>query len=202
MSEHWLRRSGLPERHLTALRYRHGEPWRHYHVWAHVEALFAELGEVEDRLSGKRAVAVAVLYHDAVYDPRSARNERYSAELMTAECAGLVEPEDLAAADIMIRATEGHALPEGSSGGRAQDMRFFLDADLAILGAGRAVFDAYEDAVRREYAHVPEAEFRRGRSSVLRGFLDRPALYFSTHFRAKYEERARNNLRRSLQRLG
>jgi len=145
---------------------------------------------------------VAVLYHDAVYDPRSGMNERYSADLMAAECAGLLGPECLSAADAMIRATEGHAMPEGASGPHAEDMALFLDADLSILGAAPDAFNAYEAAIRREYAHVPEADFRTGRAAVLQGFLDRPALYFSAPFRAAYEDRARDNLRRSLQRAG
>lgn len=201
MSERWLAVSGLPETYLTALRHRYAEPWRHYHVWAHVDAMFGELSAVEDRLSDPSAVAVAVLYHDAVYDPRSARNERYSAELMAAECAGLLDPDKLAAADAMIRATEGHAMPDGLTGGRAEDTALFLDADLAILGAPRKAFDAYEVAIAKEYAHVPQADFRRGRAAVLRGFLGRPALFFSAPFGSKYEVRARDNLRRSLQRL-
>ncbi|MFP3944313.1 MAG: hypothetical protein ACLFWF_10490 [Alphaproteobacteria bacterium] len=194
----WLRISGLPEAHLTALRFRYAEPWRHYHVWAHVEAMFAELARVEARMADPRAVAAAVLYHDAIYDPRSPRNERRSAELLAAECENILPPESLAAAVDMVLATETHAMPEGPAGPRAADMACLLDADLAILGAAPDAFDAYDAAIGREYAHVPQADFRRGRAAVLQGFLDRPAIYLSAEFREIFEDRARDNLRRAL----
>lgn len=194
--------SGLPDAHLTALRFRYGEPWRHYHVWAHVEALFEDLSRVEEHLHDRQSVAVAVLYHDAIYDPRSSRNERYSAELLAAECRDILPAERLAAAVAMVLATESHAVPDGLAAPQAEDTAFFLDADLAILGAAPEAFDAYEAAIRREYAHIPEADFRRGRAAVLQRFLSRPAIYFSAAFRDACEIRARDNLQRSLRKLG
>ena len=52
-----------------------------------------------------------------------------------------------------------------------------MDIDLAILGQPQAVFDAYEKAVRAEYAFVSDEQFRVGRAAVLRSFLERPAIF-------------------------
>lgn len=76
-----------------------------------------------------------------------------------------------------------------------------MDADLAILGKSEREFDAYETGIRAEYGWVSPADFRSGRSRVLREFLDRPSIYATKAFRDKYEDTARKNLERSIERL-
>ena len=80
-------------------------------------------------------------------------------------------------------------------------MSIFLDMDLSILGASAEAFDAYEAGVRHEYRDVPEAAFRSGRAAILEGFLARDRLYLSDWGWARFEARARENLRRSIQNL-
>ncbi len=70
--------------------------------------------------------------------------------------------------------------------------------DLAILGSPQAAFAAYEEAVRREYAWVPEPLWISGRRQVLERFLARPAIYASPQFRASHEASARKNLAQAL----
>lgn len=76
-----------------------------------------------------------------------------------------------------------------------------LGPNLAILGKSEYEFDTYEAEVRREYAFVPEADFRLGREKVLKFFLERPSIYLTEFFRAKYEVRAKKNLERSIKNL-
>ena len=80
-----------------------------------------------------------------------------------------------------------------------------IDIDLSILGQPPDRFDAYETEIRTEYAPVIEergtAAFNSGRAGILRRFLDRPAIYSTEHFRARYERAARANLQRSIERL-
>jgi len=90
------------------------------------------------------------------------------------------------------------ALPDDLSPDDAHDTAIFLDLDLSILGASEDVFDAYERGVRHEYRHVPEAAFRAGRAAILENFLSRDRLYLSDWRYARFEERARLNLRRSI----
>ena len=77
-----------------------------------------------------------------------------------------------------------------------------VDVDLSILGAPDARFAEYERQIRQEYAWVPPDAFRERRARVLGSFLGRPALYGTAHFATRLEARARENLRRSLARLG
>jgi predicted metal-dependent HD superfamily phosphohydrolase len=74
-----------------------------------------------------------------------------------------------------------------------------LDADLAILGASEIDYQAYAVSIRREYAWVPEPEYRKGRRQVLERFLTRPRIF---HFLSHLEEPARRNLVAEIARLG
>jgi predicted metal-dependent HD superfamily phosphohydrolase len=80
----------------------------------------------------------------------------------------------------------------------SNDGRYVVDIDLSILGEAAERFDAYERAIRLEYAHVPDDAFRPGRATILRQFLDRPRIYGTDFFRDRYEATARANLARSL----
>jgi len=80
------------------------------------------------------------------------------------------------------------------------DAAVVRDADLSILAADEPTFDAYERAVRAEYAMLPAAQFNAGRTRILADFAGRKPLYFTATGRS-WEPRARANLARSLARL-
>lgn len=184
---------------LASLQSRYAEPQRHYHDWSHVEALLAHARSIEGRLADPVAVTYAILFHDAVYDPRAKDNERQSAALLLREAPSL-GASSLELAHAMILATEGHQL-SGLPSEQRSDAAHFLDMDLAILGAEEDRFDIYEDQIRLEYAHVPDEAFRAGRRAVLESFAGRESLYFSDWGRERFEGRARANLARSLAKL-
>lgn len=189
--------SAVPAALVDELRKRHAEPQRHYHDWTHVEALLRHFESVKERIADREAVLYAILFHDSVYDPRAKDNERRSAALLL-ESDPPIGATSLALAHRMIVATEGHVMPDELDPRALEDCAHFLDMDLAILGADAERFDIYEDQVRREYAHVPEDAFRKGRAQVLRTFLARERLYFSEWGQQRFERRARENCRRSI----
>lgn len=171
-----------------------GEPHRHYHTLQHLRECLAHF-EAASMLARRPAeVELAIWFHDAVYDPRRDDNEQRSADW--ARDSVLAAGGDAQVAErvhALVRATRGH-VAEGDD----PDTRLLLDIDLAILGAAPARFDDYERQVRREYAHVGDAEWRAGRARVLRGFLGRPRIFATDAFRDALEGRARENLGRSL----
>lgn len=191
----------MPSHLIDGLKRRHAEPWRHYHTWTHVEALLADCDEVQQLLHDPAAVRAAIYYHDAIYDPHTEDNEIRSAGLLLAECESVLTLNSLSHAHAMILATIAHELPPAEDRMLEEDAAYFLDMDLAILGADAAAFDRYEAQIRAEYAHVPGEAFRAGRAAILKRFRARKALFFTPHFAAKYETRARANLARSLERL-
>ncbi len=186
----------LPTAILVRLQARYAEPHRRYHTWAHVEACLAARKLIAPDAAPE--IDVALLFHDAIYDPRAHDNEERSAALMLEEgrAAGLDEAM-LSRAVPLVLATK-HAAGTDAT----EDARVVVDADLSILGADAATFDAYERAVREEYAFVDDAAFAAGRARVLRSFIERGAIYGTAAARSLWEGRARANLERSLRSLG
>ena len=154
-----------------------------------VEVLSVENRYLHDLARDPEAVELAIWFHDAVHDPMARDNEEQSAAL--ARRAGMGKHvEDL------ILATRHDRVPVG------RDERILVDVDLSILGQPESRYDEYEERIRIEYRAVPEARFNAGRAAILRSFLERSWIYATDSFRERYEERARRNLGRSLQRLG
>src|SRR5215813_4559529 len=173
-------------------------PDRHYHNLAHIEAMLGLARSHSGALSDSEAVEAAIWFHDAIYDTRRHDSEAKSAELATARLAAVTSPERIARIATMIRATAGHRLPDFSDEDARRDCALFLDLDLTILGSPPDEFAAYEAAVRREYAWVPEPLWIEGRRKVVESFLRRPAIYASPQFQASHEAAARRNLAQSL----
>jgi predicted metal-dependent HD superfamily phosphohydrolase len=174
---------------------------RHYHGMAHIEALLALAAEYRPVLTDPEAVEAAVWFHDAIYDSRAKDNETRSAALARESLADRTDADRIERIAAMIEATATHQAPDLGGPGTNRDAALFLDMDLSILGATPPTFDAYERAVRREYAWVDETAWRSGRAAVLKGFLERPHIFHTRQFRERFEDRARENMARSLGRL-
>lgn len=187
----------LPSPVLHDLRARYAEPQRHYHTLAHIEHLLALLDEYRAQVRDRRLVALAIWFHDAIYEPKRTNNEARSAELARGVLRSLHEPAaTIESVERMVLATAGHRWTDGQA-----DTALFLDLDLSILGAEPATYDRYTEQVRAEYAFVPGWLFRFKRGHLLRQWLARPALYFTEALRARFESAARANLARELQAL-
>jgi predicted metal-dependent HD superfamily phosphohydrolase len=179
----------------------YGAPDRHYHGLRHIEALLGLAAQHAGAIADRGAVEAAIWFHDAIYDTRRGDNEERSAALAAARLAGTTADDRIARIAAMIRATAGHIVPEFADARAARDCALFLDMDLAVLGSEATEFDAYEQAVRREYDWVPEPQWIAGRRAVLTGFLERPAIYATAPFRLSHEAAARRNLAHALARL-
>lgn len=186
----------IPGGVLPALLARWAEPHRRYHTPQHLReclALFAAHRALAERPG---EVAVALWFHDAIYDTARHDNEAASAAwarrvLRDAGAAG----EVLERVDALILATRHSRVPA------TPDERLLVDIDLAILGAEPARFDEYERQIRDEYGFVPEDVFRDKRAEILRGFLARPALFTTAAMRERFEAPARANLAGAIARL-
>lgn len=196
-----LARLGEPEgaaATAATLAARYEEPHRHYHTLAHIENCLLELDRARHLLDDEEADAVelALAWHDAVYDPRAPDNEEKSAALFReAATRHRLEPRLAAAVERLILRTKAHLARS------RPDEQVMVDIDIAILGATPEVFDAYDRSIRREYAHVPEPEWRQRRTAVLQRFLVRDRLFATRFFRARYEAQARRNLARAISML-
>jgi predicted metal-dependent HD superfamily phosphohydrolase len=172
---------------------RYAEPHRFYHTGQHLAECFERWSELRERARHPAEVEVALWFHDAVYDTHSDSNESRSADLALDATQSLgVDAMSAQRIYDLILITRHAMMPVG------QDAPLIVDTDLAILGAESVRFVEYEHQVRKEYAWVPENVFRERRAKVLRGFLERPYIFSTDLFRARYESRARENIRQSL----
>jgi len=172
---------------------KHSEPQRHYHTVDHIEAVLRHLQTLQALTI---TTGFAAFFHDAIYDPTRSDNEVQSANLARSflGVSHVVEADNVAA---IIDATARHELTDGLPA----DAASFLDADLAILGQSPKVYGAYTLAIRAEYTHLSDDDFRTGRAAVLESFVDRPSLYFTDVGRDLWEEAARANIANEIQAL-
>jgi predicted metal-dependent HD superfamily phosphohydrolase len=171
----------------------YSEPHRHYHTLQHLRECLEMFASVRQLAQRPAEAELALWFHDAVYDPTRADNEERSAGWARQSVLDAGLTQDVAArVHAMVMATKHAEVPQDA------DTQLLVDVDLAILGAAPQRFDESDAQVRREYAHVPEADFRPGRTRVLRGFLQRPRIYATELFRRRFEAQARENLARAI----
>jgi predicted metal-dependent HD superfamily phosphohydrolase len=165
-------------------------PNRHYHNLAHIEDCLAALAHVENLSARDREIlSAAIWWHDVVYDATRADNEELSARLAEQHVREDIRQE----VGRLIRLTKTHDVqPDDRLGA------ILISIDLSILGAEPARYDAYAAAIRQEFIHVPEADYRAGRAKVLGQFAARPVIFPDTAFAARYDRQARENLAREL----
>lgn len=162
-----------------------------YHDLRHLTEVLDRLDELD--AAGERfdrvPVVLAAWFHDAVHDGDADDEERSA--VWAAEA--LPDPP---AAEVarLVRMTAAHLpFPDDANG------CVLSDADLAVLAAGPVRYAAYAADVRREYAHVPEPDFRAGRAAVLRDLLAKPTLFHTAAARERWESVARDNVERELE---
>jgi predicted metal-dependent HD superfamily phosphohydrolase len=182
---------------LRDLRAAYASPGRHYHTLGHALAVVRTVERERARLRRPDAVRLAAWFHDAVYDSRRGDNEARSADLARASLRRAGVPAAVVReACRLILLTRTHDCRIWDC-----DAAVLLDADLAILGSGARRYGSYARAVRREYGWVPADAFRGGRLRILREFLRRRRLFRTPALRARWEARARRNLRAECDRL-
>jgi predicted metal-dependent HD superfamily phosphohydrolase len=165
-------------------------PSRHYHNLTHIEDCLDALASV-DNLSplDREILSEAIWWHDVVYDATRSDNEELSARLAVQHVREDLRQE----VGRLIRLTKTHNVqPDDRLGA------ILISIDLSILGAAPARYDAYAAAIRQEFIHVPEADYRVGRARVLSQFAARPVIFPDAAFAAKYDRQARENLAREL----
>jgi predicted metal-dependent HD superfamily phosphohydrolase len=144
-------------------------------------------------------VALALWFHDAIYDPQASSNELNSAAWAARSLVRAGADSDTAQrVHDLVMATQ-HDAPAAL--GASLDAQLLVDIDLSILGSPAERFQRYDQDVRKEYAWVPGFRYQEARAQVLQTFLDRPRLYHGEYAVALLEAQARINLAAALSRL-
>ncbi len=182
---------------LASILAAYGSTDRFYHTLQHLGECLDLFDEALELAEQPGELAVALWFHDAVYDTRRSDNEVKSAdwaEQVVRRAGGTTE--EVSRIRGLILATRHAEIPAPG------DPALIVDIDLAILGAPEARFEEYEAQIHQEYDWVPELVFRPTRARILQGFLERERIYSTAPFAARFEARARMNLLRALARLG
>ncbi len=180
---------------LNKIIYNYNSPERYYHTMQHINEMFSLLEDWEkDNHFHSTYIPLAILFHDAIYNPFSKTNEEDSVKLFDES----VYMDSKAKQEIkdLIMITKTHQ----SNGYHVQDL--MIDLDLAILGSNSIRFDEYERQIRAEYKSVSDQVYNAGRIEFIRGIMDRPKIFLDDYFYKKYEENARTNLKNLLKSLG
>lgn len=164
------------------------EPHRHYHALEHI----AQMLHAGRAFPLDDVQTMAVWFHDAVYDPRSKRNEEDSADLATRmlRANGWGEAAIQRVAHIVLDTKQHQPTVEGAAA--------VLDLDLMSLAQPWPEFTRNTERIRAEFAHVCDDDFRSGRRTFFRTMLARPRLFF-TPFGERLEPLARANLQRAVE---
>jgi predicted metal-dependent HD superfamily phosphohydrolase len=179
LSDHHAERDAL----LAA----YDDPARGYHDLLHLTEVLDRIDELEESSDGPATTVLrlAAWFHDAVYDGLRGDEDRSA---MWAEDA-LADTPHAAEVARLVRVTEHH-----DPGADDRVGQVLCDSDLAILAAERSRYDAYVAGVRRDYAHISDADFAIGRAAVLRDLTARDRLFHTAYARDHWEPAARANL--------
>lgn len=176
----------------------YSEPTRYYHTLVHLEEMIGYLGRLDyDVGKDYQTLVLTSLFHDIVYDPKSATNEEDSAMLFEMFWNESAKGDEEVKARVVqyILATKQHTAT-------AEDSceQLLLDIDMAVLGKQKEAYWKYAALIRREYAFVEHNVYCEKRAEVLQGFLKHP-IFGTQAMKDALEEQARQNLKLEIESL-
>jgi predicted metal-dependent HD superfamily phosphohydrolase len=174
----------------------YSKPKRYYHNLDHIAFMLELSNQYAQSLEYKAAVDFATFYHDIIYKVTAQDNEQQSGILAMDRLGLLRVPDNIRfRACVFIEATKDHELAEESS---MDDLRYFLDFDMAILGADWDTYQTYLKSIRKEYKYYPDLLYYPGRRKFLKKTLESKCIFHTEAFRSACEAKARANIQREL----
>lgn len=166
---------------------RWSESHRRHHTVDHLHEVLDAIGVLADDglRFGREACELAAWFHDAVYEIGRDDNEDRSADLARDLLAASPVRDEVVR---LVLVTKTHQVAADDVNGAVVS-----DADLSVLGSPAARYRAYADAVREEYADIPDDVFKPTRARVLSSLLTGP-IFHTAPGRARWEDAARRNV--------
>jgi predicted metal-dependent HD superfamily phosphohydrolase len=176
----------LTEELRESLLARWSEPHRRHHMLIHLHEMLDAIGLLADSgiVFDRDAVQLAAWFHDAIYEIGRDDNEDRSAELARELLASSPMRDEVAR---LVLVTKTHKVADDDINGAV-----LCDADLSVLGSDALRYRAYAEAVREEYAEIPDEVFKPARADVLASLLD--GQLFTASGRERWDQLARRNI--------
>lgn len=171
----------------------YSERQRAYHTVQHLYECLSLMEAVQYELNDPYAVALALWFHDVIYEPQALDNELKSAELFEQLMAQDLQLDTMQKIKRWILATQKHGSTDET------DLQFLLDIDLAILAATPERFIQYEQQIQQEYAWVDPEVYAIKRKEVLKHFYQSEPLYQTAYFQKNFELNVKQNLKKILE---
>ncbi|MEE2683264.1 MAG: hypothetical protein VYD77_04955 [Actinomycetota bacterium] len=172
----------------------YNEPHRRYHTLDHVVRCLDLLDLVQLEQEERDLIEYALWFHDIVYIPESGTNETESAEIAERWIINQGLSIGKAVTGLILQSADYLSNPPS---GKVQGL--FHDLDLHVFGSTSREYQEYASNIRKEYSHLNETEFQKGRKKFLQTMLARPSIYATAPFREMYQEQALTNIDRELQ---
>jgi len=171
----------------------HSKKNRYYHNLTHLDNLFQHLESVKSNIKDWDITLFALFYHDYIYNVLKQDNEERSAQKAIDVVTTLsMDIERVKLCENIILATKGHQISENN------DINYFTDADLSILGSTWSDYETYYKNVRKEYRYYPDFMYNKGRIKVLQHFIDMPRIFKTDYFYKKLEKQTKYNLQQEI----
>lgn len=173
------------------------EPKRYYHNLNHIGSLFELFERFMPHINQPAITGFSIFYHDIVYDTFRHDNEEKSAAKAREQLQQLnINRSLLHAIELFILATKTHDIPNGFP--FKNDLSFFLDFDLSILGVKWEDYFMYSYNIRKEFNQYPDTAYKEGRRQALERIANKPFLFLTPQLQQLFEETARQNINKEL----
>lgn len=203
LTEKWEQLTGfskkeeLKQLYLKEILTQYTQPHRFYHNLNHIANLFLLLEKYVEVIENPVVFGFAIFYHDVVYDTITRDNEEKSSMKAREHLSGLnLKKSFIDDVETYIKATVTHQVLSSSL--FKNDLPWFLDFDLAILGAPWQEYEVYSNNIRNEFRQYPDDVYNAGRTNALNKILDKQAIYVTKEFYNLYEATARENIGREI----
>lgn len=165
---------------------------RFYHNLHHLYECFILFDEVKHLLNKPNLVALALFYHDIIYDSKNNDNELNSANFAKNQLKNKIPDDGLSIIYQYILATKNHQ--NYLTDKNFYDLNYLLDIDLAILAQNKKRFLEYNAQIRKEYKWVSSWIYYPKRHFILYHFYQKSPLFLTDYFYQKSEKQAKENL--------
>jgi predicted metal-dependent HD superfamily phosphohydrolase len=153
------------------------------------------------------ALINSIVYHDVVYDAHRHDNEDKSADLWIAH-RKMSDHYEVADIDDLIveqniRDSGSHFDDRDFNVDNPEHLlrEWFLGLDLASLAAPFEIFQMNTSAIRTEYNHISDQEWKAGRGKFLEFINTKERIYKHPVMHELFEQRARDNIKMSRESL-